>query len=331
MTEQVLTDEEKSALLEGVASGAVEVHTAAGQKYADVRPFEIPAASRIRSNSYPHLQTLNQQVSEKLARKIETSLHCEVAMSAEPPEVKSFGRLCESYADAPAVIAFRAAPLDGHALLVIEAATIGRLVEGFFGGAGNMPASSTVLAFTPGEISVCRLFGNAVLAAVREAWKPVIALTPEAKPPVMGTDLVDAVDERDTVIATRFEIRFAEGQGTFRLVWPLDTVASLLPVFDGRKRERDPAADARWQKAIRARLADTAISVTATVAHAERQLGELTGLKPGDVITIENPQAARLEAGGLAVLGGRFGVLAGRNALEMTGWIEPDTTTHEGS
>lgn len=327
MSEQVLTDEEKSALLEGVASGAVEVHTAAGQKYADVRPFELPAGSRIRSQSYPQLQALNQQVAEKLATRIETSLHCEVATVAEPTAVTSFGRFRDGFTDPPAVIAFGAAPLDGRALVVIDAATVGRLVEGFFGGAGNAPPSASVVAFTPGEISVCRLFGNAVLAAVREVWKSVVALAPEASPPIIGLDLVDAVEARDTVLATRFEVGFAEGKESFSLVWPLEMVASLIPVFDGRKRERDPATDTRWQKAIRARLPDAVMSLTATVGHAEKQLGELTGLKPGDVIGIDNPRAAWLEAGNRAVLGGRFGVHAGRNAIEITGWMEPDTTT----
>lgn len=326
MSEQVLTDEEKSALLEGVASGAVEVHTAAGQKYADVRPFEIPAGSRIRSRGYPQLQALNQQVAEKLARKVETSLHCEVATRAEPATVTTFGRFTQCVGDPPAVIAFGAAPLDGRALVVIDAATIGRLVEGFFGG-GNAPSSSSVVAFTPGEISVCRLFGNAVLTAVREVWNSVTTLAPEATPPVIGLDLVDAIEERDSVIATRFEIGFAEGNGSFSLVWPLDMVASLIPVFEGRKRERDTAAEARWQQAIRARLPDAVMNLTATVGHVEKQLGELTGLKPGDVIGIDNPRAAWLEAGNRAVLGGRFGVHAGRNAIEIAGWIAPVTTT----
>jgi len=152
MNEQVLTDEEKSALLDGVASGAVEVHTAGGQKYADVQPFEIPAASRIRSNSYPQLQALNQQLAEKLSKTIETSLHCEVATIAEPLAVTSFGRFCAGFTQPPAVVAFGAPPLEGRGLVVIDAIAVARLVEGFFGGGGNASSSATVVAFTPGEI-----------------------------------------------------------------------------------------------------------------------------------------------------------------------------------
>lgn len=325
MTEQVLTDEEKSALLDGVASGAVEVHTAGGQKYADVHPFAIPAASRIRSNSYPQLQALNQQLAEKLGKTIEASLHSEVTIVADSLAVTPFGRFCESVAEAPAVIPFGAAPLEGRGLVVIDASAIGRLVEGFFGGVGNASTSASVVAFTPGEMSICRLFGNLLLTAVREVWKSVIAFKPEAAAPAIGLDLIDSIAERDTVIATRFEITFADGRGSFTLVWPRDMLTSLIPVFEGRKRERDAAEDARWQKAIRARLPEVVIDLAATVAHVDMQLGALTGLTPGHVIDISDPRGASLEVAGRPLLNGRFGVHAGRNAIETTGWIEPDS------
>lgn len=325
MTEQVLTDEEKNALLDGVQSGAVEVHTAAGQRYADVHPYEIPAASRIRSNSYPYLQVLNQQVADRLASLIDKTLNCQISVVTEEVSAGPFGHCVRAFDSPPAVIAYAAAPLEGRALLIIDAPTIGRLVEGFYGGANNDPSSS-VVAFTPGEISVCRLFGNAVLSTVSEAWRPLVAFTPKAAAPIIGIDLVEDVSARDPVISSRFEIRFADGNGAFSLVWPADMIAGLLPVFEGQKRERDPAADARWQKALRARLPEAVVALEATVGHVMKQLGELTGLKPGDVIDIENPQTTHIAAGARVVLDGRFGVLAGRNAIEMTGWIEPESS-----
>ena len=51
MTDKVLTDEEKDALLEGVATGEVEVQSSTGPAYAEVQPFEIPARSRLESLS----------------------------------------------------------------------------------------------------------------------------------------------------------------------------------------------------------------------------------------------------------------------------------------
>ena len=42
MSENVLTDDEVDALLDGVESGEVEVQSAQGPRYASVTPFELP-------------------------------------------------------------------------------------------------------------------------------------------------------------------------------------------------------------------------------------------------------------------------------------------------
>ena len=56
MTDRVLTDDEKEALLEGVATGEVEVQSTDGPRDADVQPFEISERCRLVSNSFPRLQ-----------------------------------------------------------------------------------------------------------------------------------------------------------------------------------------------------------------------------------------------------------------------------------
>lgn len=324
MTEHVLTDEEKSALLDGVQSGAVEVHTAAGQRYADVRLYEFPAGARIRSNSYPHLQVLNQQLAERLAKLIDKTLHCEMRVIAGEVASGPFGKHCRTHASPPAVIPFAAPPLEGQALLVIDSVMIGRLVECFYGG--NNESASSIVAFTAAEISVCRLFGNAVLASIGEVWNSLVALKPTMSPPILGIEFLESIEDRETVICTRFDARFADGEGAFSVIWPHDMVANLLPVFEGQKRERNAAADVHWQKSLRGRLPEALVTLDVTVGHVQKQLGDLTGLKPGDVIDIDNPQLAEVLAGKLALLNGRFGVLAGRNAIEMTGWTAPQSS-----
>lgn len=324
MTDQVLTDEEKSALLDGVQSGAVEVHTAAGQRYADVRLYEFPSGARIRSNTYPHLQALNQQLAERLAKLIDKTLHCDMQVVAGDLTSGPFGRHRTTHASPPAVIPFAAPPLEGQALLVIDSAMIGRLVECFYGG--NNDSASSIVAFTAAELSVCRLFGNAVLTTIGEVWKTLVALKPNMSPPSVGIDLLEGIEDRDTVICSRFDARFADGEGSFSVIWPLDMVAGLLPVFEGQKRDRNAAADARWQKSLRARLPEALVTLEVTVGQVQKQLGELAGLKAGDVIDIDNPQLAEVLAGKLALLNGRFGVLAGRNAIEMSGWTEPQSS-----
>ena len=53
-------------------------------------------------------------------------------------------------------------------------------------------------------------------------------------------------------------------------------------------------------------------------------LGAIADLKPGDVISISNPQKSTLYARHVPILEGRFGVHDGRHAIEATQWLEPE-------
>ena len=70
MSDPVLTDEEKGALLDGMSSGEVEVHSTSGKTYAGVKPFEVGPRSRIVTNSYPRLQGLNRQFASRADKAI---------------------------------------------------------------------------------------------------------------------------------------------------------------------------------------------------------------------------------------------------------------------
>lgn len=321
MTDKVLTDDEKNALLDGVSSGAVEVHSSGGARYADVKPFELPKRSLIRTNSFPRLQLLNQQLAERLARYTETQLHCEVRIVAGQARQQAFADCAAGSSAQPAVCTFKAEPLDGHGVILVEPEAIGRLVEGFFGGSGNELVSRQAGSLSAGELSVCRLFCNAILSMIQDAWEPVIELVPEFVSLDVGGELITTIAETDPVLSTAFEIEFAEGRGGFDVVWPVSMITSLIPVFDGQKRERDAAEDARWQRAIKARLPEASISLSGTIGHARLPLKNLARLKAGDVIDIDSPRSATVFAKNVAVLHGQFGVLSGRNAIEAGGWI----------
>ncbi len=321
MTEPVLTDEEKNALLDGVSSGAIEVQSGDGQKYADVKPFEFAARSRIRKNSYPRLFILNEQVAKRVANYCGSVLNCEARITAEPVSNRTYGDQCGRFPELSAVTVFTAAPLEGNGLLILESAAISQLVEAFFGGAGNdviMNASGT---FSPGELAVCRLFSNAVLTMFQDIWEPIIEIVTERKSTKIGTALVEGIGDSDAVIGSRFAMQFGDASTAFTLLLPVSMIGNLMPVLDGQKRDRDVAEDRRWERSIRERLPDVSVRLDAAVGEARLPLGAIAGLQPGEIINIQNPRQAVVAAGEVPVLQGIFGVHAGRNAIETTAWI----------
>lgn len=324
MTEQVLTDEEKSALLDGVESGAIEVQSSSGPQYASVAPFTIGPRSRIAKNTYPRLKLMHDQLAERLGNAVEQLLHGEVEIGQVAQSVQPFNDACESSESASLVIEFEAPPLPGVGLLVFEETMVRNLVESFFGGSGNGEAALPPGTFTPGELAVSRLFGDVILGAIRDVWDSLLEFKPKLAGVELSLELVNSVAETDPVLGTRFEFKSEEFCSTFHVLWPLATVESLLPALAGEKKERDPAEVARWGEAIRGKLPETVVTLTSTVGYAHMTLGELVDLAPGDIIDFNEPQRATLQTKRVPLIEGRFGVHAGCNAVETERWIAVD-------
>lgn len=324
MNEQVLTDDEKSALIEGVKAGEVEVCSSNGPAMASVTEFTIPQRAHLVKNSFPRLKILNQQVAERLGRDAEQLLQADVHVTASELSVQTVGRVCERLHGLSAVIVFEAAPLDGRALIALEADLVRILVDAFFGGLGTRVTAGSSNTFTAGELSIANLFSTIVLSAISDTWAPLQEIQADRTGTEVSIDLVDIGAETDAVISTEFELTLADKQCAFFLIWPQAMIQPLLPIFDGQKGDRDMAEDARWSQIIRRKVADSIVNLTSNVGHARMTLGDLVNLNPGDIIDIERPQEATILAKNVQLIRGRLGIHHGRNAVETIDWIDPE-------
>ncbi len=217
----------------------------------------IPQRAHIVKNSFPRLRILNQQIAERLRQDVEQLLQSDVGVATGDQSVVSFGRVCERLHGLAAVVVFEAGPLTGRALVAMEAPLVRMLVDAFFGGLGTGGSPDERHAFTAGEISIANLFSTIVLSSIKDTWAPLQDIQADRVSTEVSIDLVDIGAETDPVILTEFEITLADQQCAFSVIWPLDMVQPLLPVFEGQKGDRDPIEDARWEKVIRRRLADS--------------------------------------------------------------------------
>ena len=327
----VLTDDEKGALLDGMSSGEVEVHSSAGPSYASVTPFEVGPRSRLATDSYPRLQSLNRQFAGRVEKQIEVLLNAESGLTFNHVRKCTYSEVSEESTGLSLLLEFAPKPLDGSALIHLGSELVEMLVETFYGGAGNDPARQDADFFTPGEVNVASLFAKAVITVTGEVWQPMAPFKPELIGPHLSSGVIDCVDGGDDVIAAEFELTVDGKAKTFHVIWPLATVNSLLPVFAGQKRERDAAQDARWNKALRQRVVDSVVRISSSVGKAQMTLGEVADLKPGDIINIENPQKSTVFASRVPILEGRFGVHGGRHAIEAMQWLEPEVGPESGT
>ena len=322
MSDPVLTEEEKGALLEGMSSGEVEVHSNKGPTYAEVTAFEIGPRSRLKTNSYPRLQNLNRQFASRMSKQVELLLNVDSTVTLAKTVTSSYSAASENGLGLSLIVEFEPKPLDGSAFIALSSETVGDLVETFYGGHSNDPADHQPEFFTPGEVSVAALFGEAVLAVVAEVWAPMAKFEPSIAGTHLNTGVVDSIDGGDAVIECIFGLDFGDKRRDFSVLWPLTTVASLLPVFDGQKRDRDPVKDDLWRHALRSGVTDSIVRIASDVGHTRMTLREVADLAPGDVINIGDPKEGMVSASDVPILAGRFGVHDGHYAVETMNWLE---------
>lgn len=321
MNDQVLTDEEKDALVEGVENGDVEVQTGDGPRYASVAEFEISPRNRIVTNSYPRLQNLNRKLAGLVSKSASVLLNDKVEISCGPVLTCTWGEFAETATQAALIVECSAAPLEGAAAVHMQSAAVRHVVETFFGGSPENPPRHQIEGFTRGEMNVVRLFSDEVLKGITDTWNSLIALDAKVSGVHQSTDVVEVIESGASVICSEFALHIGEDEHRFHIIWPLTTLSSLLPVLEGAKRERDAAEDSRWEKVIRARVPEASVDVSSRVGHARMSLRDVAALKAGDIIDIENPRIGTVFAKNVAVLEGRFGVHDGCYAIEATRWL----------
>ncbi|MBT8085372.1 MAG: hypothetical protein HKN35_13225 [Woeseia sp.] len=324
--EAVLTDDEKNALIEGVASGEIEVQSAAGTRYATVTPFVIASRARLKSNSMPRLNGINEQFAKNLSECLSNLLQAELEIRALSTRLQPFGDFCEAWPARSVAVAFSAPPLAGKGLIVVDSVLIGPLVEAFYSGNSLESVAHNEAAHSPGSLSVVQLFATEALGILREVWSPLQELSPAREALRVGLEMVDAIAAGERVIHSEFELSLGDKpdeRGSFCVVWQESSLAPLRPALAGDARERDPAEDARWHKILQRRMPEVVVGLSSTVGHVRMTLGDVMRLQAGDVIGIDTPRVATVKAQGIPLLEGRFGVHAGRNAIETVAWLEP--------
>ncbi|MEO1244400.1 MAG: FliM/FliN family flagellar motor switch protein [Pseudomonadota bacterium] len=323
MSDPVISDEEKDALLDGVESGEVPVQMDGESASASVKDFEFSPRSRIVSNSFPRLTVLNEQLSIRASQVFEGLLGTEVSMQSTGIDVLPFSETGDH--SQVALMEFALPPLEGPALLLLGAGFLGQLVEAFFGGSTENPPHVGEDGFTAGELKVAALFSRELLGALADAWQSLDNFEPELKGVLQPSDMLELIDASEDVLVCNFDIEFLGEPQYFRIVWPKATLAPVIPALEGQRRDRDPAEDARWNHTLRSSVTDSIVQVSSHIGRAKLSLREIVDLKPGDVIEIDDPRSGKLLAADVAVVKGRFGVHDGRYAMEAQSWLTGKT------
>ena len=335
---QVLTQEEIDALLGGISTLESDTAEAAPARHSQrVEAVAAPSApgeakaydfSRIDISTrgrLPGLEVILDDFSRRLQSMYATQLGKSVDVSYNGMEVVTYSTLLQSLPLPASIHLVRLEPLRGMGILVVEARIAFMMVELFFGGTGSKATLVEGRDFTPIESAFLGKFVASMLKGMEESWQSIITLKGRYIRSELNPYLLNVAGSNDPMILATYSLNMSPISGSILFALPLAAIEEFRDQLKtGIQMNENPESLGLFKRA-RQPLLNIELDVQAVVDVVNMSLGEIMGLRSGDIIQLNVPGLDEIE---LWVEGKRkfSGKGAQRNGNKVFITSQPHTT-----
>ena len=322
---KILTQDEVDALLKGMGGGEVETETDDGGDGEGITPYDLTNQDRIIRGRMPTLEIINDRFARFFRQTMSTALRKVIDISAFSIDMIKFGEFMRALPVPTSLHIFKADPLRGHAIMVIETKLVFNLVDSFFGGSGRGYIKVEGRDFTPIESRLIAKIIKMALEDLEKAWNPVHPLTLSYVRGETNPQFASVVAPTEVVIVIKFEVELEQTVGTLIICLPYSTVepirSKLYAGFQSDQLEVDTAWINRFIERVREAEVNMNVELGRTMVTGE----DIMNLAVGDVIMLTHDVREPLEVKVEGVP--KFKVFAGssrgQKAVRVVGDITP--------
>jgi flagellar motor switch protein FliM len=307
---QVLSQDEIDALLNGVAnqqvpaseSAVARVEAASEKPHAqttagsnDPKPYDFTRSEVSTRGRLPGLEVILNDFARRLQSMFATELGKSVDANFEGMEVVSYESLIQSFPLPASLHAIRLEPLRGMGILVIEARLAFAMIELFFGGSGQKAMKVEGRDFTPIENKFLGKFVDRMLRGMEESWQSVVQLQGRYLRTELNPYLLNAAGMGDPMILATYTINMSPINGTVLFSLPLAAIEEFRDLLKSGVAIGDDPDSIGLFRRVQQQIMEIELEVQAVVDVVEMSLGEIMGIRPGDIIQLNSPGLEQVE------------------------------------
>jgi flagellar motor switch protein FliM len=305
---QALSQAEIDALLNNVATDRVpgsstEVNEAAlerlqkiqGNGSNEAKLYDFTRSEISTRGRLPGLEVIFNNFARRLQSMFASELGKSVDASYEGMEVVTYESLIQGFPLPASIHAIRLEPMRGIGILVIEARLAFAMVELFFGGSGQKAMKAEGRDFTPIENKFLGKFVERMLRGMEESWQSVVQLQGRYLRTELNPYLLNAAGPGDPTILATYTINMSPIAGMVGFSLPLAAIEEFRPLLKtGVSIGDDPDNIGLFRRVLQP-LMEIEVEAQAVVDVVEISLGDIMGLRPGDVIQLNSPGLDHIE------------------------------------
>lgn len=325
----LLSQDEIDALLHGVSSNDIDTDD---EEFADgeARNYDFTTQDRIVRGRMPTLEMINERYARLFRISIFNMLRRSAEISVGGVQMLKFSEYVHSLFVPTSLNMVRIKPLRGTALFVLDPRLVFIIVDNYFGGDGRYHAKIEGREFTPTELRVVEMILDQVFIDLKEAWSPVMKLEFDKQNSEVNPQFANIVSPSEVVVVNTFHIEIEGGGGDFHITMPYSMLEPIREILDaGVQSDRDDTDD-RWMESLREEVKSSKVDLSCTLAETEINLRDIMEMKPGDVIPMDVPDLVTVNAEGVPVFRGKYGMSRGSMAVKIVEQISfPDKETNQ--
>lgn len=322
-TDEFLTKDEVDALKEAMNSQP-EPSSARLEEPDEVLAYRLGSSENTITGIVPILEAIHERFSHRFRVALFELLHRDVEITIDGMETHGYGDFIAALEAPSSVNIITLEPLNGPGLVVFEKQLVFAVVDMFFGGHGRMENPLQPRDFTTTETRFIQRLLKLTSRAVEAAWEPFLAVQWNDLGSENNPQFVTAIDAQAVLQVITVRVTLHEDvTTTLYIVLPCSMLESVRGPLLASLRKEHASRDKRLAKRLRDGVENSEITVRGVLAETELTVNELLSLKVGDFIPIEVTTKATLEAEGVPVYVGQYGVAQGHRALQIDHKITP--------
>ncbi|MEW6275051.1 MAG: flagellar motor switch protein FliM [Bacillota bacterium] len=286
--QEVLSQQEIDSLLAALTSGELKVEEVKREQAPAVRLYDFRRPNKFSKEHLRTLEMLHQQFARLLSSFLSGYLHVSVNVEVASVGQLIFEEFIRSLPSPSIMMIFGLKPLEGPAILEINAQVIYPMIDLLFGGPGTSAVENREP--TDIELTVIRRLGARILENLGTSWQDFYQVAPEMQAIETNPRMQQYYAPNEVTALITFAISLNdEEKGLINLCLPYLLLEPLISQLSVRQQFVRRAGASRPEDVQRLRhwLGLAPLNLKVILGESEITVKELLGLQAGDVLLLE--------------------------------------------
>lgn len=312
MSENLLSQNEVNALLDGVASSPSE-----NLFEGEVKEFNLAEQQYIGRGRLPTLELINERFTRLLRIGLFNFLRRSSEVSSGSIKVTEYGEFLKTLPAPTNINLIAIKPLRGTALIVIDPDLIFLFVDNFFGGDGRFQVKSSGREFTPTEQRTIQRVVNIICDSYTKAWDPVYKIAMSFLRSEINTQFANIAGPTELVAITSFRIDIGAIGGRVNFCFPYTMIEPIRNLLANDLQGQPESIDEVWTELMKQQIKSAEVEVVANLCTIPTSFRDVLQLKVGDVIPAAISDSIDLSVEGVPILSGKYGQYEEQYAIRV--------------